>query len=133
MIKFKDITQSFILASKGKENFKTIQWYWGVLSYIISYFFIDYMLVNISVKFIVSTIAYFVVSYYIWHIYITIKCAPKSIKLTKEEKEIQRIKEGGFGKKLMKKLLLQESFNKLNPRNLLIAIDIFMILHFVVI
>jgi len=133
MIKFKDLIQSFILASKGKESFKIVQWYWGVFSYIISYFFINNMLGNISVKFIASAIAYLVVSYYFWHIYVSIKCAPKSIKLSKEEKEIKRIKEGGFGKKLMRKLLLQESFSKLNPRNLLIAIDLFMILHFIVI
>jgi len=133
MIKFKDLIQSFILASKGKESFKIVQWYWGVFSYIISYFFINNMLGNISVKFIASAIAYLMVSYYFWHIYVAIKCAPKSIKLSKEEKEIKRIKEGGFGKKLMRKLLLQESFSKLNPRNLLIAIDLFMILHFIVI
>lgn len=133
MIKFKQITQSLILASKGQENFNIVKWYWGVLSYIICFFLINKILTIISIKIIASIMAYLVVGYYVWHIYASIKCAPKIPKLTKEEKEVKRLKEGGFGKKLMRKLLLQESFSKLNPRNLLVAIDLFMILHFITI
>lgn len=133
MIKFTNITQSFALASKGKENFNIVKWYWGFFSYLICFFVIDKILENISWKFLVLAIAYVVIIYYIWHIYITIKCAPKTEKLSKEEKEIKRLKEGGFFRKLTRKLLLQESFSKLNPRNLLVAIDLFMILHFITI
>ena len=133
MINFTNITQSFVLACKGKEKFNIVKWYWGVVSYIICFFIIDEILEKTSWKFIISIIAYGVIIYYIWHIYVTIKCAPKAIKLSKEEKEIKRLKEGGFFRKLMRKLLLQESFSKLNPRNLLVAIDLFMILHFITI
>lgn len=133
MIKFTNITQSFILASKGKEKFDIVKWYWGFFSYLICFFIIYGILEKFSWKFIVSVISYGVIIYYIWHIYVTIKCAPKAIKLSKEEKEIKRLKEGGFFRKLTRKLLLQESFSKLNPRNLLVAIDLFMILHFITI
>lgn len=133
MIKFTNITQSFVLASKGKEKFDIVKWYWGFFSYLICFFIIYGILEKFSWKFIVSVISYAVIIYYIWHIYVTIKCAPKAIKLSKEEKEIKRLKEGGFFRKLTRKLLLQESFSKLNPRNLLVAIDLFMILHFITI
>lgn len=131
MVKFKQITQSLILASKGEEKFNIIKWYWGFLSYIFCFFVIEKIIKIISLKIIAAIIAYLVIGYYLWHIYVSIKCAPKIPKLTKEEKEIKRLKEGGFGKKLTRKLLLQESFSKLNPRNLLISVDLFMILHFI--
>lgn len=131
MVKFKQITQSLILASKGEEKFNIIKWYWGFLSYIFCFFVIEKIIKIISLKIIAAIIAYLVIGYYVWHIYVSIKCAPKIPKLTKEEKEIKRLKEGGFGKKLTRKLLLQESFSKLNPRNLLISVDLFMILHFI--
>lgn len=131
MVKFKQITQSLILATKGEEKFDIIKWYWGFLSYIFCFFVIEKIIKIISLKIIAAIIAYLVIGYYVWHIYVSIKCAPKIPKLTKEEKEIKRLKEGGFGKKLTRKLLLQESFSKLNPRNLLISVDLFMILHFI--
>ncbi len=131
MVKFKQITQSLILASKGEEKFNIIKWYWGFLSYIFCFFVIEKIIKIISLKIIAAIIAYLVIGYYLWHIYVSIRCAPKIPKLTKEEKEIKRLKEGGFGKKLTRKLLLQESFSKLNPRNLLISVDLFMILHFI--
>ena len=95
------------------------------------FFVIEKIIKIISLKIIAAIIAYLVIGYYLWHIYVSIRCAPKIPKLTKEEKEIKRLKEGGFGKKLTRKLLLQESFSKLNPRNLLISVDLFMILHFI--
>lgn len=131
MVKFKQITQSLILATKGEEKFDIIKWYWGFLSYIFCFFVIEKIIKIISLKIIAAIFAYLVIGYYVWHIYVSIKCAPKIPKLTKEEKEIKRLKEGGFGKKLTRKLLLQESFSKLNPRNLLISVDLFMILHFI--
>ena len=131
MVKFKQITQSLILATKGEEKFDIIKWYWGFLSYIFCFFVIEKIIKIISLKIIAAIIAYLVIGYYLWHIYVSIRCAPKIPKLTKEEKEIKRLKEGGFGKKLTRKLLLQESFSKLNPRNLLISVDLFIILHFI--
>jgi len=124
------IKNSFYLSSKGKEDFNIVIWYWGVFVYIFCFFVIDNLTNNVQNKISNLIIGYTLICYFIWHIYITIKCSPKKPKLTKEEKELKRIKEGGFGRKFMRKLLLQESFSKLNPRNLIVAIDLFMILHF---
>ena len=54
------------------------------------------------------------------------------MKNTKVEiqKEILKIQHGGASKVFFRKLFLQESITELNSRNILIAIDIFLILHF---
>ena len=68
--------------------------------------------------------------YFVWHIYVAIKCAPKKPKLSNEEKEQLKIQNGGMSKKIFKKLFLQESITEVNYRNILIALDIYFILSF---
>ena len=51
-------------------------------------------------------------------------------RATKEEKEKLKIENGGASKAFLRKLFLQESITELNSRNILIAIDLFLILHF---
>ena len=124
------IKTSFIKSTKGLESFSVITWYWGAIAYFLAYFIFDKALRKFNLGFLVYPISVFFISYFVWHIYATIKCAPKRPKLTKEEKEILKIQNGGTSKVFFRKLFLQESITEINSRNILIAIDIFLILHF---
>ena len=121
---------SFIKSTKGLESFSVIIWYWGALVYFLAYFVFNKVLGKFNLSFFVYPISIFFIIYFIWHIYATIKCAPKRPKLTKEEKEKLKIQHGGASKVFLRKLFLQESITEINSRNILIAIDIFLILHF---
>jgi hypothetical protein len=124
------IKTSFIKSTKGLESFSVITWYWGAIAYFLAYFIFDNAFRKFNLSFLAYPLSVFFVIYFIWHIYATIKCAPKRPKLTKEEKEILKIQNGGASKAFFRKLFLQESITELNSRNILIAIDIFLILHF---
>lgn len=124
------IRASFIKSTKGLESFMVITWYWGAIAFFLAYFIIDTLLRKFNHSFLLYPISFFFIIYFVWHIYATIKCAPKRPKLTKEEKEKLKIQNGGATKVFFRKLFLQESITELNSRNVLIAIDIFLILHF---
>ena len=124
------IKTSFIKSTKGLEGFSVIIWYWGSIAYFLAYFIFDKALRKFNLSFLLYPVSVFFVIYFVWHIYATIRCAPKRPKLTKEEKEILKIQNGGTSKVFFRKLFLQESITELNSRNILIAIDIFLILHF---
>ena len=121
---------SFINSSKGLEDFSIVLWRWGVLSYLASYFILNKLIILINLKFFDYSLSILVVIYYIWHFYVAIKCFPKAPKLSNEEKEMLKIQRGGVSKTFFRKLFLQESITKMNPRNTLCAIDIICILHF---
>jgi len=123
------IKNSFINSSKGQEKFTIIIWGWGFCSYIAILIIIKLSRL-INLKFLYSSIAFLIIIYLIWHIYVSIKCFPKSPKLSKEEKEQLRLQRGGASKIFFRKLFLQEPITKMNPRNILIAIDIYFILYF---
>ena len=121
---------SFVNSSKGLENFSIIAWGWGACSYIATYFVFNNLIRAIDIKFFDILLSIFLIIYFIWHIFIAIKCFPKTPKLSREEKEKLKLQQGGTTKILLRKLFLQESITKMNPRNVLIAIDLFIILHF---
>ena len=121
---------SFINSTKGLENFSVITWYWGALTYFLAYFVFNKLLKKTNLSFLIYSISIFFIIYFIWHIYASIKCSPKRPKLSKEEKEKFKIENGGASKAFLRKLFLQESITELNSRNILIAIDLFLILHF---
>jgi hypothetical protein len=124
------IKTSFINSSKGLENFSVITWGWGALSYIASYFILNKLIKLINLKFFDYSLAILLIIYFLWHIYVAIKCYPKTPKLSKEEKEQLKIKRGGSSKIFLRKLFLQEPITKMNSRNTLLAFDIIAILHF---
>jgi len=124
------IKLSFIKSTKGLETFSVITWYWGAISYFLAFFIFDKALRKFNLSFFAYLISVFFIIYFVWHIYATIKCAPKRPKLTKEEKEILKIQNGGASKVFFRKLFLQESITEINSRSILVAIDIFLILHF---
>lgn len=121
---------SFINSSKGLEDFSIVSWGWGGFFYFFSFFILDKIPRSSNLKFLNNSIAIIVIIYFIWHMYATIKCFPKAPKLTKEEKEQLKIKNGGVTKVFFRKLFLQESITKTNPRSILIVMDLFFILHF---
>jgi len=124
------IKTSFINSSKGLENFSVVSWCWGGLFYLMSYFIFNKLVIAIDSKFIDYSLITLLTIYLVWHIYVSIKCFPKTPKLSKEEKEQLKIQNGGASKAFLRKLFLQEPITKSNSRNIVIAIDIVILLHF---
>lgn len=121
---------SFENASKGLESFLVIAWGWGGIFYLASYFIFNKLVIAINSKFFDYSLSILLTIYLVWHMYVAIKCFPKTPKLSKEEKEKLKIQNGGASKAFLRKLFLQESITKTNGRNILIAIDILILLHF---
>lgn len=78
---------SFVNSSKGLENFSIITWGWGASSYVASYFIFNKLINLINSKFFDYSLAILLIIYFLWHIYVAIKCYPKTPKLSKEEKK----------------------------------------------
>ena len=121
---------SFVNASKGLEGFSVVAWGWGGLFYLVSYFIFNKLVIAINSKFFDYSFLIVLTIYLVWHIYVAIKCFPKTPKLSKEEKEKLKIQKGGASRAFLRKLFLQESITKTNSRNILIAIDTLILLHF---
>ncbi|MDX2083455.1 MAG: hypothetical protein SFV53_05680 [Rickettsiales bacterium] len=128
---FSKIETSFIAAIKGQESTDKLIYWWGVIGYVAAF------LINKIIKLahlylfgvIVSGVLIF---YFIWHIYVLKKCSPRKPKLSKEEKQkLRQERRKELGKKLMRKLFLQESFTKWDPVFTSIIIDLFCIANFV--
>jgi hypothetical protein len=125
------IEASFRAALSGKENISTLIYRWGIAGWVIAYFISNKLIkmINISaMDILISSVTSF---YFVWHIYVLKKCSPKKLKLSKEEKrKLRKESRKDFGKKFMRKLLLQESITKWDPVFVTIAIDAFCIAHF---
>ena len=121
---------SFINSTKGLESFAVVAWGWGMFFYFLSFFVFNNLLIKINIKMFDLILEVALIIYFVWHIYVVIKCAPKKPKLSNEEKEQLKIQNGGMSKKIFKKLFLQESITEVNYRNILIALDIYFILSF---
>jgi asparagine N-glycosylation enzyme membrane subunit Stt3 len=121
---------SFVNASKGLESFSVVAWGWGGLFYLVSYFIFNKLVIAINSKFFDYSLLILLTIYLVWHIYVAIRCFPKAPKLSKEEKEKLKIQNGGASRAFLRKLFLQEPITKTNSRNILIAIDTLILLHF---
>ena len=99
------IKNSFIASTKGQEKMSVVIWGWGCSIYVILIFIINKLLQKIDIKFFYISISILVIIYLIWHIYVLIKCFPKSPKLTKEEKEQLKIQRGGAPKVFFRKFV----------------------------
>jgi len=124
------IKRSFVNASKGLESFSVVAWGWGGLFYLVSYFIFNKLVIAINSKFFDYSLLILLTIYLVWHIYVAIRCFPKAPKLSKEEKEKLKIQNGGASRAFLRKLFLQEPITKTNSRNILIAIDTLILLHF---
>ncbi|NBV06132.1 MAG: hypothetical protein EBS06_02715 [Proteobacteria bacterium] len=128
---FNKIETSFRASLRGEESTDKLIYVWGIISYVLA-FLLNKLIKTVHVYFFGTTISAVLICYFAWHIYALKKCSPKKPKLTKEEKQkLREEKRKEFGKKLMRKLLLQESFTKWDPIFISIVIDAFCIAQFI--
>jgi hypothetical protein len=116
----------FDLVHKGKEDLAIVLWVWGGGAYLLS-FFINKLVLFINLLFIKWIISILVIAYFVWHIIIIRRCAPKKPPLSAEEKE--KLKKDRV-KRFMRKLFLREPFTKWDPAIVGIAINFYVIVHF---
>ncbi len=127
----KTIEESFIKANKGQESLNVVIYWWGVLSYLLTYFLINKIIFYININAIDTFIALAICVYFGWHIFILHKCKPKKIELTQEEKNIIELeKKKEMPKKIMRKILLREPIFKWNIVSVITALDLLYIAHF---
>ena len=128
---FIEIEKSFKLALQGKETVKNLIWWWGAIGYLVSYFILDPLIVKVNLRFVDILISTLAVVYFSWHFYVLRKCAPKKPKLTKEEKAKLHLEQRkDLGKKILRKLFLQESISKWDPVFTCLVVDVFCVSRF---
>lgn len=128
---FARIESSFKAAMRGEESTSILIKKWGIPAFLISFFIIDRAIIAVDNRIFDIVASVMAALYFIWHIYVLVKCSPKKPKLTKEEKRILRIQNRReFGKKLIRKLLLQEPISEWNPVKVTIITDVLFITQF---
>lgn len=128
---FNKIETSFRAAMKGEETTSNLIRWWGIVAYLLSYFVVDRLILGVNNRSLDVTLSVIGIIYFSWHIYVLRKCSPKKPKLSKEEKEyLKRQARKGLGKKILRKLFLQESVTNWNPVVVTIVIDVLFITHF---
>ncbi len=123
---FSKIKHHFDLVQSGKEDLVIVLWVWGGGAYLLS-FFINKFVLFINLSFIEWIISILVIAYFVWHIFIIRRCSPKKPPLSKEEKE--KLKKDR-SKRFLRKLFLKEPLTKWNPAIVAIAINLYIIIHF---
>lgn len=124
------IENSFKAALRGEENINVLIYYWAMIAYLVA-FLLNKLLKLVNVYFFSAAISVSLIFYFIGHIYVLKKCSPKKPKLTKEEKQkLREERRKELPKKIMRKLLLQESITKWDPIFVTMVVDAFCIAHF---
>ena len=125
------IKTSFFKAIKGEEQINVIVYWWGYIAYLFAFFVADKLVKINSLHSVDIIISATMVIYFSVHLYALKKCAPKKPKLSKEEKlKLREDSRKDFNKRLVRKLLLQESIKKWNPIFVTMVIDAFCMAHF---
>ncbi len=128
---FSKIDTSFRAAINGTESTSILIKWWGVVAYLVTFFVIDRIVMAFDNRSIDVALSVLVVIYFAWHIFALKKCSPKKPKLSKEEKAyLKQVARKNLGKKILRKLLLQESLTKWKPVTVTIVIDILCITQF---
>lgn len=123
---------SFKASLKGEENVKVLIYYWGLIGWFVAFFVMDRIVKINNLRVVDISISVVTIIYFVWHIYVLKKCSPKKPKLSKEEKK--KLKEEArkeIGKKVLRKLLLQEPIKKWDPIFVSMVFDAFCIAQFV--
>jgi hypothetical protein len=123
---FSEIKHHFDLVHTGKEDLVIVLWVWGGGAYLLS-FFVNKLVLFINLLFLKWVISMLVIAYFVWHIFIIRRCSPKKPPLSPEEKE--KLKKDRF-KRFFRKLFLREPFTKWDPAVVGIAINLYIIVHF---
>lgn len=127
---FNKIETSFKAALRGEESLDVLVYRWGIFSYIVA-FLMNKLFRMVGSYFFTLPFAVLLVCYFVWHIYVLRKCTPKKPKLTKEEQQkLREERRKELGKKLLRKLFLQESITKWNPVLMATVTDAFCIAQF---
>ncbi len=125
------IETSFKAAMRGEELIRRLVWWWGLIGYLVAYFVVDRIIKINNIVFIDVVLSLLTVAYFSWHVYVLKKCSPKKPILSKEEKKRAREESRkDFGKRMMRKLFLQESISKWDPAFVSTIIDLFCIASF---
>ncbi len=125
------IGSSFKASLRGEESINTLIYRWGLIGWIVAYFIANKLIRMIDFRFTDVLISIVAAGYFIWHIYVLRKCSPKKPKLSKEEKlKLREDARKDFNKKVVRKLLLQESIKKWDPIVVAMVIDAFCMAHF---
>jgi predicted membrane protein len=128
---FSKIKESFKAALSGQETTNNLIRWWGVIAYLVAFFIFDGAIKMLNIYAVTVVLSVIAIIYFTWHIYVLKKCSPKKPKLTKEEKQkIKEEKRKELGKKMMRKLFLQESITKWDPIFVTMVIDAFCIAQF---
>jgi len=128
---FSKIDASFKAAIKGEESTSILIRWWGIIAYVVTFFVIDRIVMKVDNRAVDVAFSSLVVIYFVWHIFVLKKCSPKKPKLSKEEKAyLKQQARKDLGKKILRKLLLQESLTKWEPVTVTIVIDIIFITQF---
>lgn len=125
------IESSFKASLRGEESINTLIYRWGLVGWIVAYFIANKLIRMIDLRFVDVLISIAASGYFIWHIYVLRKCSPKKPKLSKEEKrKLREESRKDLGKRMMRKLLLQESIKKWDPIVVTMVIDAFCMANF---
>ncbi|MBP7709582.1 MAG: hypothetical protein KA100_00745 [Rickettsiales bacterium] len=128
---FNKIETSFKAAMKGEESTSTLIKWWGIIAFLVSFFIIDRAVMSVDNRVFDVVLSSLAVIYFVWHIYVLRKCSPKKPKLSKEEKQfLKREARKNLGKKILRKLLLQEPVGEWNPVMVTMVIDVLCITQF---
>ena len=128
---FNRVEASFRAAMRGEESTTVLIKKWGIPAFLISFFVADQLVMYFDQRVVDVSISALVTLYFVWHIYVLRKCSPKKPKLTKEEKDIlKRQARKDLGKKILRKLLLQEPVSEWNPVKVTIILDVLFIAQF---
>lgn len=125
------IETSFKAAMRGEELIHKLVWWWGFIGYLVAYFIVDRIIKINNIAFIDILLSLLTVAYFSWHVYVLKKCSPKKPVLSKEEKKrLREESRKGLGKRVMRKLFLQEPISKWDPAFVSTIVDLFCIASF---
>jgi hypothetical protein len=128
---FEKIEISFKAAMRGEESTSNLIKWWGITAFLVSHFIIDRSVMAVNNRFFDVVLSSLAVIYFVWHIYVLRKCSPKKPKLSKEQKKLLKLEaRKNLGKKILRKLLLQEPLTKWQPVTVTIVLDIYFITQF---
>ncbi len=125
------IKNSFKKAWQGKENYKIITHWWGVLPYLILFFIFSPIMIRNSIWIIDLILSAIIIIYFILHIILLYKNKNMQPELSEAEKKRQQeIAQTSKSKRFARKLFLQEPVTKWRPGLVFGAIDILIILEY---
>lgn len=118
-------------ATFGKEDINTVLYIYGASLILITVIIVKFLIPFVHIYF-EKFILYSLSLIFAWHIYIIFRCKPKAPKLTKEEKEIVKIKaRKERWRNFIDIMLLRKGWFNLSSTTIAICIDLFCLLELI--